>query len=79
MPEEIMIIVIVAIVATVWIIKAGLRHFRPLDLPPPGDSGENQRLREDVKALKERVHVLERITTDKENTLARQIDDLRDR
>jgi hypothetical protein len=32
-----------------------------------------------VKELKERIKVLERITVDKENSLARQIDELRDR
>jgi hypothetical protein len=29
--------------------------------------------------LKERLHVLERITVDKENSLSREIDSLRDR
>jgi hypothetical protein len=37
------------------------------------------RLREEVKQLKERLKVLERITVEKENSLSRQIDDLRDR
>jgi hypothetical protein len=32
-----------------------------------------------VKELKERLHVLERITVEKENTLSRQIEELRDR
>lgn len=36
-------------------------------------------LRDEVRALKERIAVLERITVEKENTLARQIDALRDR
>ena len=40
---------------------------------------ETLRLREEVKMLKERLHTLERITVDKESSLARQIDDLRDR
>lgn len=40
---------------------------------------ETLRLREEVKQLKERIHVLERIATDKENSLAREIDALRDR
>lgn len=40
---------------------------------------ETVRLREEVKMLKERLHTLERIAVDKENSLARQIDDLRDR
>ncbi|HEX8415665.1 MAG TPA: hypothetical protein VF637_17560 [Sphingomicrobium sp.] len=82
MPTEIMIIVIVAIVATASVIKGGLRHVRPLDLPTPlggGNGQENARLRDEVRELKERIHVLERITTDKENSLAKQIEELRDR
>ena len=43
------------------------------------DSGETRRLREEVGELKERIKVLERITVEKENSLARQIDELRDR
>jgi len=42
-------------------------------------SAETLRLREEVKELKERLKVLERITVDKENTLAREIESLRDR
>ena len=33
----------------------------------------------EIARLKERIHVLERIAVDKENSLAREIDDLRDR
>ena len=40
--------------------------------------GDTSRLREEVKQLKDRINVLERIAVDKENSLARQIDDLRD-
>jgi len=36
-------------------------------------------LREEVKALKDRIHVLERIAVEKEDTLSRQIEELRDR
>ena len=45
----------------------------------PQDSGDSVRLREEVKMLKERVQTLERIAVDKENSLAREIDSLRDR
>lgn len=45
----------------------------------PEDSGETMRLREDVKLLKERLQVLERITVEKENSLAKEIESLRDR
>jgi hypothetical protein len=44
----------------------------------PHDDAETARLREDMKALKERLAVLERITVEKENSLAREIEQLRD-
>ena len=44
-----------------------------------GDPGETERLRDDVKDLKERIKVLERITVEKENSLAKEIESLRDR
>ena len=37
------------------------------------------RLREEVAMLKERLQVLERITVEKENSLAKEIESLRDR
>ena len=43
------------------------------------DSEETLRLRDEVKTLQERIHVLERITVEKENSLAREIESLRDR
>jgi len=43
------------------------------------DSAETLRLRDQVAELKERIKVLERITVEKENSLARQIEELRDR
>ena len=45
----------------------------------PEDSAETLRLREEVKELTERLKVLERITVEKENSLAREIEQLRDR
>jgi len=42
------------------------------------DNAEAARLREEMKALKERLAVLERITVEKENSLAREIEQLRD-
>jgi hypothetical protein len=50
-----------------------------LPLMSESDAGETKRLREEVADLKERIKVLERITVEKENSLARQIDELRDR
>ena len=43
------------------------------------EHAENLRLRDEVSELKERIKVLERITVEKENSLARQIEELRDR
>jgi cell division protein FtsB len=44
-----------------------------------GDPRETDHLRDEVKELKERIQVLERITVDKENSLAKEIESLRDR
>jgi uncharacterized protein YlxW (UPF0749 family) len=43
------------------------------------EHAENLRLRDEVKELKERLKVLERITVEKENSLSREIESLRDR
>ena len=51
-----------------------MRGFRDAE-----DSQETLRLREEVKELKERLKVLERITVEKENSLAKEIESLRDR
>jgi hypothetical protein len=47
--------------------------------PENEDNQETLRLRDEVKELKERLKVLERITVDKENSLANEIESLRDR
>ena len=52
---------------------------RPGASSPARDDAETQRLREEVKVLKERLQVLERITVEKENSLEREIEQLRDR
>jgi len=43
------------------------------------DSEETARLRHEVSTLQERIKVLERITVEKENSLAAEIESLRDR
>ena len=75
--EMVAIIVVAVMVASVLRAKYGHRH-RSGDVSPQ-EQAENLRLREEVKELKERLKVLERITVDKENALAREIDSLRDR
>ena len=75
---EFMVVMIVAIVMIASIFKSRSRfHYRV-----EGDdsaSTENNRLRDEVQQLKERIKVLERITVEKENSLAKEIDSLRDR
>ena len=46
---------------------------------PRANPRETQRLRDEVQELKERIKVLERITVEKENSLAKEIESLRDR
>jgi len=75
--EMVAIIVVAVMVASVLRAKYG--HSRRQVDADPREQAEAIRLREEVKALKERIHVLERIATDRENSLAREIDDLRDR
>ena len=78
-PFEMVAVIIVAVmVASVLRAKysASRREGREME---PQEKAETLRLREEVKDLKERLKVLERITVDKENSLARQIEELRDR
>jgi hypothetical protein len=75
-------VLIVGIVMIASIIRAKYgygRHGRRDAAIPAEEHAENLRLRDEVKELKERLKVLERIAVDKENTLSREIDALRDR
>ena len=79
--EMVAIIVVAVMIASVLRAKYGHHHRRR-----GGDGevsaeerSENLRLREEVKELKERLKVLERITVEKENSLSREIESLRDR
>jgi hypothetical protein len=84
---QLMVVMIVAIVMVASIIKARYgygRHGRVRNRDgvmgvDVQEHAENLRLREEVKELKERMKVLERIAVDKENSLSRQIEELRDR
>lgn len=55
------------------------RYRRDEDGMSAQERAENLRLRDEVKELKERIKVIERITVDKENSLAKEIESLRDR
>ncbi|MEO7787801.1 MAG: hypothetical protein ABIR77_08310 [Sphingomicrobium sp.] len=43
------------------------------------DNGDTRRLRDEVNSLKQRIQVLERIAVEKESSLEREIEQLRDR
>jgi hypothetical protein len=73
-------VLIVAIIVIGTIIRSifrGPRH--PVIFSDGQAQAENRRLRDELQELKERMKVIERITVEKENTLSRQIEELRDR
>jgi uncharacterized protein YlxW (UPF0749 family) len=78
--EMIAVIVIAVMIASVLRAKYSQdRRGRADAVDSPREQAENARLREEVKELKERLKVLERITVEKENSLSREIDELRGR
>ena len=77
--EMVAIIVVAVMVASVLRAKYGHSRRRHEIAADPQEQAENLRLREEVKMLKERLQVLERITIEKENSLSREIEDLRGR
>jgi len=82
--EMVAIIVVAVMFASVLKARYGYYHGRRGrrgggEQLPAEEQAETLRLREEVKQLKERIHVLERITVEKENTLSRQIEELRDK
>lgn len=73
--EMVVLIIIAVMVASV--IKARYKYIG--DKQAPLDAPETARMRDEVRTLKERIAVLERIATDKESALDREIEKLRDR
>ena len=76
--EMVAIIVVSVMIASVLRAKYGHRR-RGENAISPEDRAETMRLKDEVKQLKDRIHVLERIAVEKEDTLTRQIEELRDR
>lgn len=79
--EMVVLIVFIVMIGRVLSSRAGYRRRgrNGQDAIPADERAETMRLREEVKALKDRIHVLERIAVEKEDTLSRQIEELRDR
>lgn len=79
-----MVIAIVAIVTVGSIIRAkhgirGDRHGGKYSLRDETVEAENRQLREEMRGMKERLAVLERLATDNNSSLDREIEKLRDR
>jgi hypothetical protein len=75
-----MVVLIVAITMFGGVLRAKYAHRnRGDDAISPEERAETLRLKDEVKQLKERIHVLERIAVEKEDSLTRQIEELRDR
>jgi len=78
--EMVVLIVFIVMIGNVLRSRGMIgRRGRRDEFVTPEDSLETQRLRAEVGELKERIKVLERIAVDKEDTLSRQIEELRDR
>lgn len=76
-----MVVLIVLIVTFGSVMRArlgGRRDHRGRD-QLPRDDAETKAMREEMKLLKDRLAVLERIAVEKENSLEREIEQLRDR
>ena len=77
--EMVAFIVLVVMVASVLRSIFGSRRDRKRDQGLIRDDGETRALRDEVARLRDRLEVLERITVEKENSLEREIESLRDR
>lgn len=74
--EMVVAIVLIVTIGGIWKAKHGIGRFGHGRIHDPGNA-ENDKLREEVARLKDRLAVLERITLEKENSLEREIERLR--
>ena len=82
MRDPFIMVVLIVLIVTIGSIaraKMGIRRGRRGEELSVSDTAEARALRDEVRQLKERVQVLERIAVEKENSLERQIEELRDR
>jgi hypothetical protein len=77
--EMVAFIVFVVMVASVIRSIFGRSRDRKTGRIPIRDDVETKALRDEVARLRDRLEVLERITVEKENSLEREIESLRDR
>ena len=76
-------IVLIVLIVTIGLVLITRRHRQSdrqeLIDEPRDEPAQTTRLKDEVQQLKQRIQVLERIAVDKENSIAREIDQLRDR
>jgi hypothetical protein len=77
-PFEMVAIIVVAVMIASVVRAKYSRRSSDSEISPQ-ERAETLRLREEVMMLKDRLKVLERITVEKENSLAKEIEELRDR
>lgn len=78
--EFVLGIIVVVTVAGLIRNRMGIRRdHKGGEYPIRDDRRENEALRDEVRQLRERMAVIERITVEKENSLEREIERLRDR
>ena len=77
--EFVLAIIVITGIFSLLRARMGVRHRCERPESEARDSDENLRLRSQVKQLQERIHVLERIVTDRGVETAAQIEALRER
>lgn len=75
----VVLIVLITSIASVLRAKYGIRRNRHGDELPLHDPVDKQRMVDEMKVLKDRVAVLERIATDRNHLLEQEFERLRDR
>jgi hypothetical protein len=84
-PEMVVGIVLIATIGSIMKARYGIREdANGVDVPinDPALAAENARLRDELRSIKERIQVLERVITDDETSsrrLDREIEKLRDK
>ena len=74
--SHIMVVLIVTVVMVASVLRA---RYKAVAVERQAEDPDRVRAREEIKALRDRIAVLERIATEKENSLAQEIERLRDR
>ena len=75
--DMVSLIVVVSGISGTVLLRTAIVHSPRGRKAVAGDAAETGRLREEVGQLKERLQVIERITVEKENSLERGIEGLR--